>query len=226
MTPFSVSPECWELGLRAGAIVFRGIRVGPAPPVLRQEIAQEVARVQAHFTDSAQVRTAPELQPFHDVLRKVGVRPRRRPPSVQKLMEFCVERGGLPEINSFVDAYNFVSLQTGLSLGAHDVAQLTFPVELRLFRGNEQFRPLGSGADEPVYPGEFGYIDGTSRVVCRLDSLQADFSKITAATTEALLIIEATASHDQDRVTAAFDLAVDLTLRYCGGQIEQIVRPR
>jgi DNA/RNA-binding domain of Phe-tRNA-synthetase-like protein len=192
---------------------------------LQQEIALEVARVQARFAGSAQVRTAVELQPYHEVLRKVGVRPRRRPPSVQKLLEYCLERGALPEINSFVDTYNLVSLETGLSLGAHDLAQLTLPVELRLFQGDEVFRPLGSSANEPVHRGEFGYVDGQNRVVCRLDSLQADFSKITTTTTDALLIIEATVSHNKDRVSTAFDLAIEVTLRYCGGRAEQIVRP-
>ena len=46
---FVVAPECLALGLRAGAVVFRGARVGPAPEELRAEIAREVEKVRSEF---------------------------------------------------------------------------------------------------------------------------------------------------------------------------------
>ena len=39
---FTVSNECLKLGLRAGAIVLRNVRISDAGPHLREEIAKEV----------------------------------------------------------------------------------------------------------------------------------------------------------------------------------------
>src|SRR5437764_7364299 len=134
------------------------------------------------------------LASFAEVLKKVGVNPRRDQPSVERLLTFALKRGDLPAINSLVDAYNLVSVRTLCSLGAHDLDALTPPVSLRMLTGNETFTPLGKAA-ESVTPGEFGYVDAADRVLCRLDVLQADFSKVTTATQNALLIVEGTTAH-------------------------------
>jgi B3/4 domain len=143
----------------------------------------------------AEVRSLPELKKLDQILRTVGVNPRRYPPSTQKLMEYALKRESLPAVNNFVDASNLVSLRTRYSLGAHDLDRIALPIGLRLLQGDETFRPLGSSEDSSVTVGEFAYVDAEKRVICRLDSLQADFSKVTSQTANIVLIIEGTTSH-------------------------------
>src|SRR4029077_12602359 len=125
---------------------------------------------------------------FHDVLRKVGVNPRKDQPSLERLLAFALKRADLPAVNSLVDAYNLVSLRSSCSLGAHDLDRIALPVSLRLLTGEESFTPLGTDRPAPVTAGEYGYVDASNRLLCRLDVLQADFSKVTEATVNALLI--------------------------------------
>ena len=73
-------------------------------------------------------------------------------------------------------------------------------------------------------PGEFGYVDANDRVICRLDSLQAEFSKVTADTKNALLIIEATTAHDAQRLEQVFAETAATVQHHCGGKVE-IVAP-
>ena len=219
---FIVADECLRLGLRAGAVVFRGVTVAAAPPGLREEIAREAGAVRQRFADAAAVRLAPEVVSFAEVLRKVGVNPRRDQPSVERLLTYALKRGDLPAINSLVDAYNLVSVRTLCSLGAHDLDTLTPPVTLRMLTGTEPFTPLGSSAATPVTAGEFGYVDGAGRLLCRLDVLQADFSKVTAGTRNALLIVEGTAAHPPETLARATALAVELVTRHCGGTAEVV----
>jgi DNA/RNA-binding domain of Phe-tRNA-synthetase-like protein len=218
---FVVSEECLRLGLRAGAVVFRDVRVAAAPPELRAEILREVDTIRERFADPAAIRATPEVASFTEVLKKVGVNPRRDQPSVERLLTFALKRGDLPSINGLVDAYNLVSIRTLCSLGAHDLDALTSPVSLRLLTGNETFTPLGRGA-ESVTPGEFGYVDAANRVLCRLDVLQADFSKVTTATRNALLIVEGTTAHAPENFMQAVAEAVEKITRYCGGTAELI----
>jgi len=222
---FGVAEACRQLGLRAGAVVFRGVSIGPASPELRAEIAKEVAAIRMRFASIDEVRSLPEVVAFQKILRKVGVNPRREPPSVERLLGAAIKRGDLPAVNSMVDAYNLVSVRSLCSLGAHDLDQIAVPVTLRFFTGREPFTPLGRNAPIPVSPDEFGYVDAEDRVLCRLDLLQAEFSKVTERTVNALLIIEGTAAHRPETLQQAFTDAIELITRYCGGTAEVAAFP-
>jgi DNA/RNA-binding domain of Phe-tRNA-synthetase-like protein len=222
---FRVAQECIELGLRAGAIVFRGVRVGPAGPELRAEIAREAEGIRSRFDGPAAIRAGAEVRPFHDLLRKAGANPRRDQNSVERLLTFAYKKGDLPAINALVDAYNLVSLRRGLSLGAHDLDCITPPVTLRLLTGAEPFRPLGGGEPAAANPGEFGYVDDQGRLLCRLDVLQADFSKVTEATRNAILIVEGTAAHDPEFLRRTVKEVTAAVTRYCGGTAEVAAWP-
>jgi DNA/RNA-binding domain of Phe-tRNA-synthetase-like protein len=192
---------------------------------LRAEIAQEVAKIRQRFASPAAIRASPEVAAFSEILRKVGVNPRKESPSVERLLAFALKRGDLPAINSLVDAYNLVSVRASCSLGAHDLDTISPPVALRLLTGGETFTPLGRDTPTPVTPGEFGYVDGRDRVLCRLDLLQADFSKVTEQTVNALLIVEGTAMHAPEVLRRAVAEVIELVTRFCGGTAEIIAEP-
>jgi DNA/RNA-binding domain of Phe-tRNA-synthetase-like protein len=222
---FVVSQDCLRLGLRAGAVLLRSARVAPAGPELRAETARQAQAIRARFASAAAVRSAPEVVRFQDLLRQVGVNPRRKQPSLERLLLFALERGDLPAVNNLVDAYNLVSVRTGCSLGAHDLDRISLPVSLRLLTGRESFTPLGREEEVLVMPGEFGYVDARDRVLCRLDLLQAEFSKVTADTTNALLIVEGTAAHPPEVLRQAFADVTELVKRCCGGTAEVVAPP-
>lgn len=226
MSRFLVSQDCLDLGLRAGAILLRDIQVNDSSNQLRSQIVDETNRVRAQFTDVAEIRELPEFVKHHEILRAVGIRPRSHPPSTQKLMELALKRGELPAVNNLVDAYNLISLRTRCSLGAHDVDRIALPVELCLFEGDENFRPLGSDEDKQINRGEFGYVDADRRVICRLDSRQAEFSKVTAETTTALLIIESTTAQAVEQLERVFAETMAIVGENCGGSSEIVAFPR
>jgi DNA/RNA-binding domain of Phe-tRNA-synthetase-like protein len=220
-----VSPECARLGLRAGAIVFRGVRIGPAGAALRAEIAAEVQAIRTRLADIQAVRALPEVAAFHAILRAVGINPRRDQPSVERLLGLALKRGELPAINSLVDAYNLVSVRSLCSLGAHDLDRIGLPVQLRLLSGRENFTALGAAGPEPVQMGEYGYVDAQERLLCRLDVRQAEFSKVTEKTTTVLLIVEGTAAHAENVLRRAVADATEVVLRHCGGTAEVLASP-
>lgn len=222
---FDVTLECRRLGLRAGAILFHDVRVGPRPEELQQEITRGIETTRARFTVLSSARSAPAVVAFLDVLRRVGVNPRKVQHSVEKLLSYAFKRGDLPAINSLVDTYNLVSLRTLCSLGAHDFDKISPAVQLRILTGQETFIPLGRTEPKEVRPGEFGYVDAENRLLCRLDVLQADFSKVTPATTNALLIVEATWNHAPEILREAFDLALRWVPQFCGGMGKVVAWP-
>jgi DNA/RNA-binding domain of Phe-tRNA-synthetase-like protein len=222
---FKVSPSCANLGLRAGAIVFRGLRVVRVHPQLQKDVACEAVAMRLQFPDEGSIRSHPHVAAFHDLLHKVDVDSRNTTPSVHRLLSSLLKKDALPVINSLVDAYNLLSVRSLCSLGAHDLDKITSPVELRLLTGRETFVPLGQNELQPIRAGEYGYLDGAGRVLCRMDVLQADFSKVTTETTNALVIIEGTRDHGASVLRDAFTEAMELIPRYCGGTGEIIAMP-
>ena len=225
MSTFAVSQDCFRLGLRAGALVLRNVRITESSPEQRKQIDDSAKQVGAQFATPGEIRSLPELVKLYEILRLVGVRPRSHPPSTQRLLEFAMKQGSLPVVNNLVDAYNLISLHTKCSLGAHDLDQLERPVELCLFRGDERFRPLGGGEETPVRQGEFGYVDAANRVICRLDSKQAEFSKVTENTTNVLLIIESTTVHGAEQIEKVFADTAAMVSCHCGGTAEVVALP-
>jgi DNA/RNA-binding domain of Phe-tRNA-synthetase-like protein len=222
---FRVVEDCLQLGLRAGAVVFRDVRIPLASPELRADIAGEVEAVRAAFASPAEVRSCAEVAAFHALHRRVGVNPRKEQSSVERLLTLALKRGDIPAINSLVDAYNLVSLRSRCSLGAHDLDAIGLPVSLRLLTGRESFTPLGESSPVAVVPGEYGYVDARERLLCRLDVRQANFSKVTENTRNVLLIIEGTAEHAPDVLRRAFEETIELVRCYCGGMAEVVVQP-
>ena len=144
---------------------------------------------------------------------------------MERLITFALKRGDLPAINNLVDAYNFISVRSRCSLGAHDLGRIAQPVSLRLLTGRETFTPLGRDTPMSVTAGEFGYVDAADRVLCRLDLLQAEFSKVTTSTANALLIVEGTAAHTPDVLRQTIADAIELVTRHCGGSADIVALP-
>ena len=159
MSWFYVTPPCLELGLRAGAVIVRHLRIADRSAELASEIATAVADVRGRFPNLADARELAELQRFREIHRRVGARPSKQIPSVENLLKYVFRRGDLPAINNLVDAYNLVSLRTFCSLGAHDLGRIQPPVNLQLLDGTEPIVPLGSTTAVTVGAGEFGYVD-------------------------------------------------------------------
>jgi DNA/RNA-binding domain of Phe-tRNA-synthetase-like protein len=212
-----ITKECLDLGLRAEAIVFRDVTVGDSPPALRARMRSVALDLRHRFVDVAALRGSTELRAFADSYRSAGVNPKRQQPGCERLTEFVWKRGDLPAINSLVDVYNMVSVRWLLSLGAHDLRAVSLPIRLTIVPGEVTFTPLRAAASGSVRPGEFAYVDDGGRVICRLDLIQAEFSKVTAASTGVVVIVEGTSSHDGAAFSAARTELVELIGEFCGG---------
>src|SRR5438874_8947291 len=101
---FIVADDCFHLGLRAGAIVFRAVRVTASSPAQRAEIAEATMAVQARFSSASAIRSDLYVAGFRAILQRVGANPKRDQPSVERLLSFAHKRGALPAINNLVDA--------------------------------------------------------------------------------------------------------------------------
>jgi DNA/RNA-binding domain of Phe-tRNA-synthetase-like protein len=159
----------------------------------------------------------PVLGGFRDLHTKVGRSNRDYVASPEGLRWSFLERGRFPHINLLVDIYNLVSLKTGLALGAHDIDKVQGNITLRLTKGEETFIPLGKTQPVAIFPGEYGYVDDGNNVVCRLEVLQVEPTKVVAESKDIFLIIEGNPNTSNEYVKQAAEEVCKTITKYCGG---------
>ena len=125
--------------------------------------------------------------------------------------------GSLAPINLAVDIYNCVSLESLLSLGAHDIDKLRGNISLRLTDGSERFTPLGKEREERVPAGEYAYVEEGGEVLCRLECRQAERTKVMMESRHCFYMIQGNGNTEAEYIMAAVDKLVELTKKYCGG---------
>jgi DNA/RNA-binding domain of Phe-tRNA-synthetase-like protein len=159
----------------------------------------------------------PVLVGFRDLHTKVGRSNRDYVASPEGLRWLLLERGRFPHVNTLVDIYNLISVKTGLALGAHDVDKVNGNITLRLTKGDENFVPLGKTEPQAIFPEEYGYCDDGNNVICRLEVLQVEPTKVTTGSEDVFMIIEGNANTGDEFVKKVAEEVCRLITKYCGG---------
>ncbi len=124
------------------------------------------AWAQAGDTGADPVQSHPQLAPWREIFRGLGLPARDYLPSVEALVRRA-RRGGPPlRVQPLVDAYNAISLRRLVPVGAFDLDGPQGDIRLGRTRGGEPFLPMGGGAEETALPGELCYLDA-GRVLTR-----------------------------------------------------------
>jgi len=222
---FTIAPEVLALGLSGAYLVIDGLANRAADPAFDTLLEHELPALREQYAAPDFVKTDPVLAGFRELHTRVGRSNRRFVASPEALLGRFQRAGTLPRVNLLVDIYNLVSLKTRLALGAHDVARIEGGVSLRLTDGSEGLYPLGAAAPEEVFPGEYAYCDTAGDVLCRMEVLQVEKTKVSEGTTAAFYIVQGNMNTPAASVRAAADELVALTTRFCGGAARMLYTP-
>lgn len=222
---FAISADVLALGLTGAYLTIAGVANRVGDVVFDALVEETLVDLREQYAVPGFVRDDLVLAGFRELHTRVGRSNRRFVASPEALVGRFVRTGALPRVNLLVDIYNLVSLKTRLALGAHDLAHVVGGVTLRLADGSEGFHPLGAPAPEPVFAGEYGYIDGANDVLCRMEVLQVEKTKVTLDTTAAFYIVQGNMHTPGIAVRAAADELIALTARFCGGAAHCLSAP-
>lgn len=171
------------------------------------------------------VDNEPILAGFRELHKKVGRSNRKFVSSPEALIARFLRTGQVSSINLLVDIYNLISLKTRLALGAHDIKQIDGNVYLKLTTGEELYIPLGAKVPEAIFPGEYGYIDDKNEVICRMEVLQCDKTKVKISFTDCFYIIQGNKNISVSHLLLAAEELINLVKKYCGGEAEILYFP-
>ena len=222
MDTFIVEPEVSALGVPAAACLIEGMSVKDTSSELESARVAELVELfplLGQTNPSEFPRLQPSLEGYRELHKRVGASNRKNVAAPESLLRVFKRNGNLPRINSVVDAYNFVSLARGFALGLHDTANVHGDVRLKIATGAENFVPLGKQEAKPIEPGHYVYCDDADDVLCHLEVLQGDKSKVSTGTTACLLICQGNPLTEPAAVDQALEIAANAIAEASDGRI-------
>jgi len=186
---FNVADEVASLGVNVIFLSITSIDNSFFNQSLKDEIDNYYKLFSQKYTLS-DFEYDPSILAYNKLHTKVGVTDKSLTASPESIIKILLKHKSLRPINPIVDTYNYISIKNKVSIGAHDMEHINGNVELRLTNGNEKFIPLGKDKPQIIHSGEYGYIDDSNEVICRLDCRQCDKTKISSNTKSCLFIIQ------------------------------------
>lgn len=190
----TVDDQLVDAGVVVGFLLFGGVKNHIRKKKGFESFRGALLRDLVENNTVADLAAHPYLRGYRELHDRFGVDDPSLVPSPESLYAILFKHGDLRPINPIVDIYNYVALKHRLSCGAHDIDQLNGRIKLMQTTGRELFKPLGKAAERNVPEGEYAYVDGANRVICRLECKQAEHSAVSEATSNVAIIVQGNAS--------------------------------
>lgn len=213
---------------RVGVVVASNLRITPErTPPLEREVRESEA-VSALALNGAALADVPELRAWREAYKAFGVKKTSYRSSVERLLKRVQQGGGLPHVNTLVDAYNAVSIRYRMPVGADDLAKVALPLAFRYARPGDTFFPMGdeSRTPDPPRAGEVVYADAEKCLCRRWNWYQDARSAISDETTRAVLTVQALAPESASNVEEVAQRLCALLAENCGASTVWAVADR
>ncbi len=228
---FSATPEFFSLfpEARIALVIVHGVDNRPReetalPPLLREAQASAVARL-----GSGALTEHPRIHCWREAYRAFGAKPKDYPSSIENLLRRALKGELLRSINPLVDLYNVVSLTHLLPAGGEDLDAIEGDVVLTRASSEEpKVKLLGEAEERSPKPGEVIYKDELGAICRRWNWKEADRTKLTEETRNAVLVLEAIPPITKPELEGAANSLSRLVHEHCGGSasIEVLDRQR
>lgn len=188
---FEIDSSVLELFPRVelALVVARGLDNGRESAAIADSL-REAARAASAQLGEADVAAHAAVAPWRAAYARFGAKPSKFRSSIESLLR-SARKGEPRAISPLVDLYNAISLRHLLPCGGEDLDRVRGALRLMRAAGGEAFVPLGASAPEPPEPGEVVYLDDEGAICRCWNWREAERTKLTRATRNALLCIEA-----------------------------------
>lgn len=160
----------------------------------------------------------PQLNAWRMAYRKFGSDPHQYRCSAEALVRRILKGDQLRHINKLVDLYNYISLKYVLPVGGEDTDNIAGDLTLAFADGIEPFIRLGGIENESPQKGEVVYKDKEGVACRRWNWREAERTKLTEETKNAIIVIEALSPATYENVETAIKDLAGLIQKYCGGE--------
>ncbi len=210
------SPEFVQLGIKsiAYALLYNINNQIPLPPQLT-DLIQITQKQALACTD---IEKHPVINGYREMIKNQRRSLKKFPPSAQALLNIIHHSQSFPYINPVVDIYNVTTVETMLSIGAHDLDKIDLDIYFRLSEGEEKFCPIG-GSEKTTQKGDYVYAD-KHNILAWLDTRDSEKVKISPQTTDIILFIQGNLYTSLEYRLHALETLCSRITHYCGGNAQ------
>lgn len=196
---------------------LRNVSVRKDVDELGDYISEAVEHVKKSF-NLEQLTTHPLVRAYRDFFWRVGVDPTKTRPSAEALLRRVLRDMVFPRVNSLVDVYNAVSMKRLVPVAAFDAEKLSGNLYMRFARRGELFH--GIGMEKPLeLEGKEVVVEDSEKLVAVYPYRDADSSKITEKTRDALLMVCGVPGVGIGYLEETSRELVISVSRFCGGEL-------
>lgn len=177
---YTIDKAVFELnpGIKFGILIGYNIQNSETTPDDEERLRKAEVKMRDEIKPE-QLRELHNVALYRDVMVKSGINPNKYPPSVEAMFKRIIKGGQLPAINAMVDLCNAVSIENGISLGGHDLADIHENLEVRYSRTGDIFLPFGAEEYEDVPEGELVFTSGNMVQTLKWVWRQSELGKLT-----------------------------------------------
>lgn len=213
-------------GLAVGVVILHEIDNSQQ----RAEVTGLLRQAEAALPDQVgeiAVTEHPNIATWRDAYRKFGAKPKDYPSSIENLARRVLKGATIGDINLLVSLYNTISLRYLLPVGGEDLDKIVGDVLLTR-AGDDEPALFLLGEKEARAPraGEIIYKDDVGAICRRWNWKEADRTKLTQETRNALLVIERLPPVPQATLATALAELADLVSHHCGGRVSIAILDR
>lgn len=223
-----VTPDIFNLFPDAilGVVIARGIDNAGDPTAVFAELRRQEEQVREAYA-GVSINEHPRIACWREAYRQFGAKPKDYPSSIENLMKRVLKGHALPHINTLVDLYNTVSLRHILPMGGEDLDRIEGDILLTRAGDDEApVRMLGEPEEKAPRSGEVIYKDAVGAICRRWNWKEADRTKLTAETRNAILVVERLPPVRRDQLAEAVQELADLVRDHCGGEVRTVLVDR
>lgn len=165
--------------------------------------------------DVEKVVEIPTIAKWREIYKSFGAKPSKYRNSAEALIKRVILGNEIYRINSLVDLYNYISVKYIKTVGGEDIDKVEGDLVLDFANGTEEFIALGSNENEPPKQGEVVYKDNKGIICRRWNWREAERTKLTEDTKNAVVVIENLISEENGKLKKALEELKSLITKYC-----------
>lgn len=200
-----------------GVVYLRGLDNRAADARLDELKAAAISHVREQFAGLTPSEH-PAIEAWRAAYRVFGTSPKKRRPTLEALVRRVLSDKGLPSVSPVVDAYLVTELQHLVPFGGYDQRGLAGDIVLRRTPGGEPFLGLGDDEVSETKEGEVVYADDARVLTRHWNYRDADATKITRDSTDAILVCEALPWGSTASASASCEHVANQITSLCGGE--------
>ena len=205
-------------GLAAQIINFKDVSIKRELNEL-EEYKEEIYAETRSRWEIEKLRDDPDFRAYRDFFWRLGTDPTKNRPAAEALIRRVLNGRPIPKINTWVDAYNLVSIQTAIPIASFDADLLMGSLLMREAEAGEEF--LGIAMKKPVVlKGGEAVIQDDEGLVAIYPFRDADHSKVTGNTKNVLMLLCGAPNITLEMLDESAGVAKRVLTRFCGGHTE------